>query len=74
MITKLILSWLLDGDVAIQYQVYRDLLDKNKPGLRKRIQTEGWGLRFLQCRQSNGHGEGGFINPSGHPHIIHSLT
>lgn len=63
MITKSILSWLLDGDVAIQYQVYRDLLDQNKPGLRKRIETEGWGLRFLQCRHGNGHWGRGFYQP-----------
>lgn len=63
MITKPILEWLLDGDVAIQYQVYRDLLDKPKPGLRNRIRTEGWGLRFLQCRQSNGHWGRGFYQP-----------
>ena len=63
MITKSILEWLLDGDVAIQYQVYRDLLDKNKPGLRNRIETEGWGLKFLQCRELNGHWGRGFYQP-----------
>jgi len=63
MITKPILEWLLDGDVAIQYQVFRDLLDKPKPGLRNRIGIEGWGLRFLQSRQANGHWGRGFYQP-----------
>jgi hypothetical protein len=63
MITKPILEWLLDGDAAIQFQVYRDLLDKNKPSLRNRIETEGWGLKFLKCRQANGHWGRGFYQP-----------
>lgn len=36
-----LMSWLLAGDVAIQYQVYRDLLDEERPDLRARIATEG---------------------------------
>ena len=50
-----VLDWLLAGDVAIQYQVHRDLLDSERPDLRARIATEGWGARFLQMRQDNGH-------------------
>ena len=37
------IRWLLDGDVAIQYQVYRDLLGEDRPDLQARIATEGWG-------------------------------
>jgi hypothetical protein len=60
---KEIISWLLQGDVAIQYQVYRDLLNIDKPQLQKRIESEGWGLAFLSCRQPNGHWGRGFYQP-----------
>jgi hypothetical protein len=63
MIYKEIISWLLQGDVAIQYQVYRDLLNIDKPQLRKRIESEGWGLALLNCRQPNGHWGRGFYQP-----------
>ena len=63
MIDDRIISWLLQGDVSIQYQTHRDLLDNDKPQLRKRIEKEGWGARFLSCRTSNGHWAGGFYLP-----------
>ncbi|MEQ9299994.1 MAG: hypothetical protein RIF33_15580, partial [Cyclobacteriaceae bacterium] len=50
-----IIEWLLDGDVAIQYQVYRDLLGKERKDLQERIRLEGWGRDFLSKRQPNGH-------------------
>lgn len=58
-----IISWLLEGDVSIQYQTYRDLLDTDKPRLRKKIESEGWGLEFLKCRNKNGHWGRGFYQP-----------
>ena len=58
-----IISWLLAGDVSIQYQVYRDLLHVKKPGFQKRIESEGWGKKFLSCRHSNGHWGRGFYQP-----------
>ncbi|QEH39670.1 hypothetical protein [Chitinophaga sp. XS-30] len=51
---KKIISWLLEGDVSIQYQTYRDLLDDDRPRLRKKIESKGWGLQFLSCRHPNG--------------------
>ena len=33
----IILKWLLQGDVSIQYQVCRDLLSQDRPELRQRI-------------------------------------
>lgn len=45
-----VIDWLLTGDVAIQYAVRRDLLDTDRPDLRARIATEGWGSRFLAAR------------------------
>lgn len=50
-----IIDWLLTGDVSIQYQVNRDLLGIERKDLQRRIATEGWGEKFLTCRQANGH-------------------
>lgn len=58
-----IIEWLLEGDVSIQYQVYRDLLKTEKNHLRKRIAKEGWGARFLSYRNTNGHWGKGFYQP-----------
>lgn len=63
MTTKQIISWLLEGDVSIQYQTYRDLLDIDKPLLRKKIEAEGWGAKFLSCRQQDGHWGQRFYQP-----------
>ena len=63
MINDQLLQWLLDGDVAIQYQVIRDLLGEERPDLRKRIATEGWGARFLAAQQENGHWGRDFYQP-----------
>ncbi|HLP15689.1 MAG TPA: hypothetical protein VK470_05490 [Bacteroidota bacterium] len=60
MIDHSIINWLLDGDVAIQYQVYRDLLHSDKRRLQDRIAREGWGARFLSFRHDDGHWGGGF--------------
>lgn len=57
------ISWLLEGDVSIQYQVRRDLLGLDLPALKERIASEGWGLQFLQCRGENGHWGRDFYQP-----------
>lgn len=58
-----IISWLLSSDVSIQYQTYRDLLDTNIPNLQRRIEKEGWGLKFLKAKQPNGHWGQKFYQP-----------
>jgi hypothetical protein len=58
-----IIAWLLEGDVSIQYQTYRDLLQIDKPQLQKRMEQEGWGAKFLSCRQPNGHWGQKFYQP-----------
>lgn len=58
-----VIDWLLEGDVAIQYQTQRDLLGVEKPSLRQRIATEGWGAQFLSHRQAGGHWGRGFYQP-----------
>lgn len=50
-----LIKWLLEGDVSIQYQVYRDLLGENRHDLQDRIALEGWGKQLLSKRKSNGH-------------------
>lgn len=58
-----IIRWLLEGDVAIQYQTRRDLLGKKDAALQARIATEGWGAAYLAAQQPNGHWGKGFYNP-----------
>ena len=61
-----LLSWLVAGDVSVQYQVHRDLLgsdSKTTSALQDRIQREGWGLRFLRKQKSNGHWGISFYQP-----------
>lgn len=58
-----LISWVLDGDVSVQYQTRRDLLDDDRPDLRDRIATEGWGARFIAARGPDGHWGRGFYQP-----------
>lgn len=53
-----VIDWLMKGDVAIQYQVTRDLLHgmpKVLSLLQRRIANEGWGARFLIKQKKDGH-------------------
>ncbi len=62
----IITDWLLAGDVAIQYQVHRDLLDSDQSTVKKlqeRITTEGWGFRYLALQNPNGHWGRGYYFP-----------
>lgn len=55
---KNILQWLLEGDASIQYMTHRYLLNSDERSLsqfQKRIATDGFGARFLSCRNENGH-------------------
>lgn len=58
-----IISWLLAGDVSIQYQTYRDLLGRDNHRLQKKIASEGWGKKFLSYRKPNGHWGRAFYQP-----------
>lgn len=49
-----IIDWLLEGDPAIQYQTFRDLLGEDRPDIQARIAEEGWGRRFLSCQNGDG--------------------
>ncbi len=63
MIDNKTIKWLLDGDVSLQYQVHRDLLNKERNYLRNRISKEGWGFKFLSKRNKNGHWGRSFYQP-----------
>jgi hypothetical protein len=58
-----IIPWLLEGDVSIQYQVYRDLLGIQRTDIQKLIEKEGWGKSFLAKRKSNFHWGKDFYHP-----------
>ena len=58
-----IIAWLLQGDVAICYQVHRDLLLEKKTNVRKQIELEGWGARYLARRKPNGYWGKSFYQP-----------
>ncbi len=58
-----LIHWLLEGDVSIQYQVNKNLLDKDKPELRNAIEISGWGKALLEKRNPDGHWGSGFYNP-----------
>ena len=53
-----LLSWLLSGDVSIQYQTHRDLLQGEGmllEHLQQRIESEGLGSKLLSARTTSGH-------------------
>ncbi|MCK4765319.1 MAG: hypothetical protein KAW12_24170 [Candidatus Aminicenantes bacterium] len=58
-----IIQWLLEGDISIQYQVHRDLLDSRQSLLRQKIETKGWAAAFLARRLENGHWGQKFYQP-----------
>lgn len=58
-----IIKWLLKGDVSIQYQGYRDLLETDRRDLQNRILNEGWGKQFMSRRKPNGRWGDGFYQP-----------
>jgi hypothetical protein len=48
-----VVTWLLQGDIAIQYQTHRDILCSSSElinELQSRISSEGWGKCFLAER------------------------
>jgi hypothetical protein len=60
---KQIIAWLLEGDVSLQYQVYRDLLGIDDRKLQERITREGWGKSFISRRNPDGHWGERFYQP-----------
>lgn len=64
--TDRLIDWLLEGDVSIQYQVHRDLLAADETvlaPLQRRMESEGWGAKFLAMQNPDGHWGRGFYQP-----------
>ena len=57
-----VISWLLDGDVSVRFQAYRDLLGEERPDLQARIASESTATRILEARAHGGWGRG-FYEP-----------
>jgi hypothetical protein len=52
-----VVTWLLDADPSIRWQVMRDLTDTRKEIVeaeRKRVATEGWGAQLLDQQRPDG--------------------
>ena len=58
-----LIKWLLQGDISIQYQVYRDLLSTDKNDLQNKISLQGWGKKFLSKQHPDGHWGKRFYEP-----------
>ncbi len=61
-----VMSWLLEGDPAIRWQVMRDLKDAPEASVgreRRRIAKEGWAGRLLALQDPDGKWGGGIYSP-----------
>ena len=61
-----VLSWLLEGDPAIRWQVQRDLLGAPPArwlAERRTVARTGWGQRFLSLQEPSGTWGGGIYSP-----------
>jgi hypothetical protein len=63
-----VITWLLDSDPALRWQVLRDLLDAPDPVWRAeqaRVATSGWGAELLSRQDPDGQWAGGAFVPAG---------
>ncbi|WP_203336074.1 squalene cyclase [Nocardioides limicola] len=63
-----VLTWLLDSDPALRWQVQRDLADEPPEvwqATRARVATEGFGARLLALQDADGQWDGGAFFPAG---------
>jgi hypothetical protein len=61
-----VFEWLLDADLAIRWQVLRDLTDAPAGEVaaeRARVATEGWGAQLLALQGPDGQWDGGTYRP-----------
>lgn len=61
-----VIQWLLDGDPAIRWQVFRDLVSVPKSTVeseRRKTTREGWGARLLARQDPAGTWAGGLYSP-----------
>jgi len=60
------ITWLLEGDPAVVWQVQRGLLNRSVrtwTATRRRVATEGWGARLLGLRAADGRWGDGLYSP-----------
>lgn len=60
------MTWLLEADPAIRWQVLRDLTDAAPAEVaaeRARVTSEGWGAQLLSLQDPDGHWDGGTYRP-----------
>ncbi|MES3033838.1 MAG: hypothetical protein V4813_07555 [Gemmatimonadota bacterium] len=65
-VSPAILTWLLDADPAIRWQVLRDLTDTSAAVVaveRARVATEGWGAQLLALQRDDGQWGDGVATP-----------
>src|ERR687898_2815712 len=63
-----VLSWLLDSDPSLRWQVERDLAGASREtweATRARVATEGFGARLLSKQDPDGQWAGGSFFPAG---------
>ncbi len=58
-----VLDWLLDGDLAIRWQVQRDLTDEPWQATRELVAHQGWGAQVLSHRSADGTWPTGWYSP-----------
>jgi len=58
-----LISWLLEGDVSLRYQTFKDILNEDKPELQNAIHNEGWGGQIMQLQKPDGHWGEGWYRP-----------
>ncbi len=61
-----LISWLMDSDPSIRWQVMRDLLETPTEAWqfeRQKVATEGWGKRLLAEQSPDGNWGGGIYSP-----------
>jgi hypothetical protein len=58
-----VVAWLLEQDVAVQFQTRRDLLGDDAAAVQDRIGREGAGAVLLAARGAHGHWGRGFYQP-----------
>jgi hypothetical protein len=58
------LSWLLDGDPSVRWQVKKDLMQNpDFESDRQKIETEGWGKKLLEKQDPEGTWAGNYYSP-----------
>jgi hypothetical protein len=71
-----VITWLMDSDPAIRWQVMRDLLGASVEQVaaeRARVATEGWGAQLLALQRTDG-SWGGVAWNHGYDSTMHVLT